>query len=111
MEFASRIIFPLDELFLTPTVTDLDVLTYLERREHDIDHCLTALQKEDWETLSRIGNRIRGNAETFGFPPLTQIGEMLEKGAEDRNPSALSKVISEFAELVSRELKRIRSQA
>jgi HPt (histidine-containing phosphotransfer) domain-containing protein len=60
-------------------------LLYLERRKKDVDDCMTALMTGDYEVLARVGHQIRGNAVTFGYGELTQIGEILEDSARSRN--------------------------
>ena len=58
---------------------------YIVRRRKDLEDCLSALEKRDPVVLQRVGHQMKGNALTFGFPELGQIGEELEKAIRAEN--------------------------
>jgi HPt (histidine-containing phosphotransfer) domain-containing protein len=60
-------------------------ILYLERRKKDVIDCMRALNTDDYELLERVGHQMRGNAISFGYGELTQIGEILEDSARSKN--------------------------
>lgn len=55
---------------------------YISRRRQDLESLRTALAGGEFAVFSRIGHQLRGNAATFGYDALAQLGEKLEKVAE-----------------------------
>lgn len=60
-----------------------DVLAkYYSRRLEDLETCRQSLASRDFETIERIGHKLKGNGVTFGFPELSKLGEELETSAQ-----------------------------
>lgn len=74
--------------------------TYLNRRKQDVQKCRTALEAGDWDFIARVGHKIKGNAETFGFDTLTEIGRKLESYAQSQNADSARETIDQFDKLV-----------
>jgi HPt (histidine-containing phosphotransfer) domain-containing protein len=51
----------------------------LERRKSDHKDLLAAIAAKDPEVLKRVGHQLKGNAATFGYSDLEQIGRLLEQ--------------------------------
>jgi HPt (histidine-containing phosphotransfer) domain-containing protein len=77
-----------------------DKQTYLKRRRGDILRCQNALTSGDLETIERIGHKMKGNAETFGFDPLADIGISLENAAQERDIPTLKNVLNQFGKVL-----------
>lgn len=52
---------------------------YLERRKSDLRELVTALETKNTEIFKKIGHQLKGNAATFGYNDLEQIGRLLEQ--------------------------------
>lgn len=70
--------------------------TYLDRRRADVNQCKMALDQRDWESIERIGHKMKGNAETFGFSILMGVGLELEKAAQLKDFNVASKALLQF---------------
>lgn len=69
---------------------------YLQRREKDLSDCQAALLSHDFEVFMRIGHQLKGNATTFGFDPLSEIGIRMEEAAKQKNLPEIQKAIMDF---------------
>ena len=69
---------------------------YLERRQKDLTDCRQAIQNSDFEIPMRVGHQLKGNAQTFGFDPLTSIGIRLEEGGKHKNLAEIKSAVSDF---------------
>lgn len=58
---------------------------YLERRQNDLAACLNALNTKDSKVFETVGHQLKGNAMTFGFEPLAEIGADLETAAQNKD--------------------------
>ena len=58
---------------------------YTERRARDAEALSEALEAGDFETLSRLGHQLKGNAATFGYESLAEVGRKLESAAETKS--------------------------
>lgn len=52
---------------------------YIERRKADVTQLQEAVSSGSVEVFKRIGHQIRGNASSFGFEDLAQIGTEMEE--------------------------------
>jgi len=62
---------------------------YLEHRARDIAALRRALDVEDFPSVDRIGHNLRGNGQSYGFPELAAIGEVLEAAAKAKNAASI----------------------
>jgi HPt (histidine-containing phosphotransfer) domain-containing protein len=74
---------------------------YLENRRRELDEIRGALDRGDFERLGRIGHRLRGNAKTYGFAELSELGTRLESAAEQRDGSESLKTFEAISAYVS----------
>lgn len=82
-------------------------LKYLNRRLIEIDELTLALNNEDFNVISNIGHRLKGNGETFGFPLISELGIKLEKAAQLSDAQLIQVIISELKADVEKNLKMI----
>lgn len=61
---------------------------YIERRRADVARLWMALENGSFETLSRSGHQLKGNASTFGFSELVPIATALEDAADRKDTLA-----------------------
>lgn len=55
---------------------------YLENRRQDITLILSALERNDFETIRAIGHKMKGSGGGYGFDRITEIGRDLEAAAK-----------------------------
>lgn len=58
---------------------------YTERRARDAENLAQAVDKGEFEVLSKIGHQLKGNAATFGYESLAELGRKMEEAAETRS--------------------------
>ena len=73
---------------------------YLSRRDKDLEDCLAALQFRDLALLERVGHQMKGNALTFGFAPLAEIGEAMETAARAADWSELQDRVTKMGQFL-----------
>lgn len=59
--------------------------TYFKQRRDDLENLKSALAAADWETVVRIGHKIKGSAATYGFPDLGEAAAQLEEEASHKD--------------------------
>ena len=80
-------------------------LKYLTRRRSEIIELKESLIKGQFDLALKIGHQLKGNAATFGFPEFSEIGQGLEKAAQERDQSRAMEVIEKFDLMVEKNLK------
>ena len=54
---------------------------YLRNRHEDVQRMADALQSGDFATLRKLGHNMRGSGHSYGFPPISDLGQQLEEAA------------------------------
>lgn len=73
-------------------------IKYLERRKKDVELCQLAITNQDYKYLEKIGHDLKGNAITFGFAPLSPLGESLETSAHNKDVESLKSIVKSYSE-------------
>lgn len=60
---------------------------YVGRRAQDLASLSLALESSDFDPFFRVGHQLRGNAETFGYDLLADLGERMEAASTSRDRS------------------------
>lgn len=71
-------------------------LKYVERRKQDLTDCRAAVNKLDFNVLTRVGHQIKGNATTFGFEELSKIAIELENYALKKDVDKIKAILDRF---------------
>lgn len=69
------------------------VTRFLDRKRAEIPRLRAALHGQDFEEIRRLGHDLKGAGEGFGFPDLTAVGALLERGARSRDGGAINEQI------------------
>ncbi len=80
---------------IDPDLKDLVPVFMVHKRE-DVQAIVAAIVLADYEALSQLGHRIRGEGGSYGFEELTEIGAALEIAAKARNLAAVRKSAQEL---------------
>ena len=81
---------------------DADIPGFLEGRRQDVTSLSEALERGDFETIRRLGHRMRGSGSGYGFEAITQIGEGLEQAGRNQTPDEVSRWSAELADYLER---------
>ena len=83
---------------------DLEELipTYLANRIREVATLRTLLAVGDFEQLNRVGHRMRGAGEPYGFYKVTVLGKLIQDGARTGDHVGLEKCINEYADYLPR---------
>jgi HPt (histidine-containing phosphotransfer) domain-containing protein len=69
---------------------------YLEHRRTEAVVCENALHSKDFDTIARTGHNLKGNARTFGFGALEDLGRRLETAARKQVSMEIEMVLEEI---------------
>jgi HPt (histidine-containing phosphotransfer) domain-containing protein len=61
---------------------------FLENRRRDVTAMIAALQKQDWDTIHRIGHQIKGSGGGYGFDMISAYGRMIQESSEAQDYAA-----------------------
>jgi HPt (histidine-containing phosphotransfer) domain-containing protein len=88
---------PLSKLVVRvdPDLRDL-VPVFIAHKREDGQAIVAAIARADYEALSKLGHRIRGEGGSYGFEELTEIGAALEMAAKAGDLAAICKSAEEL---------------
>jgi HPt (histidine-containing phosphotransfer) domain-containing protein len=58
---------------------------YLARRARDAEDLAVSLEAGQFDVLARIGHQLKGNASTYGYEQLAELGRKMEHAAEEES--------------------------
>ncbi len=73
---------------------------YFERRKRDLEECVRHLRDGKLNFIEKVGHQLKGNADTFGYPELSEIGKELEVAAQEGSHDQISFAIDKFRDWV-----------
>lgn len=77
---------------------------YLTRRLAELDQLE---ESRDVELAKRVGHQIKGNAATFLFPTLAELGSQLEQAAVVKDEKLISKLTIDIKVMVQQLLTEL----
>lgn len=75
-------------------------MDYLNRRKSDFKILAEALSEKDVEPFKRIGHQLAGNARSYGFNELEDIGRQMEKLSADSLSTNGDELLQKFNHLI-----------
>ena len=78
-----------------PELKDL-IPGFLNNRRQDALTIRAALAQEDMETVRILGHSMKGCGGGYGFNALSQLGGILEQGAQNRDSEAITNAVDEL---------------
>ena len=75
---------------------------YLERRRQDVASLQVALDQGDYETIIMLAHNMRGSGSGFGFDTISELGALLEKSANQKNPKEVQEWMEELSDYLER---------
>ena len=77
---------------------------YFERRQHDLAECLRSLEQGEYPVIEKVGHQLKGNAASYGYPELSEIGKKMEHEALMQDRQQLYNTLGEFADWIEKRL-------
>ena len=74
------------------------VPNFLEHKRADIGTIRTAIDQKDYETISQIGHKMKGEGGSFGFDAVTAMGSVLEQAALNKDLTSVNHTLDELVE-------------
>lgn len=69
---------------------------YIRDLKDQIHRLETLLKKERWENIYRIGHRLRGSGESYGFKEISSVGGKIQEAALKCDQVKLRQWLSEL---------------
>jgi HPt (histidine-containing phosphotransfer) domain-containing protein len=87
------------------TKDDLEELVpaYLDKRLADLSVYRTALQTGDFDTIRKLGHKMKGTGSGYGFPRLTEFGAEIEEASLRSDASAIREQLQSLAVFLDKE--------
>jgi HPt (histidine-containing phosphotransfer) domain-containing protein len=76
--------------------------TYMANRAKEVATLRTLLAVGDLEQLSRVGHRMKGVGEPYGFNKVSSIGKLIQDHAMAGDRQGVEKYIDEYADYLPR---------
>ena len=69
---------------------------YLERRKRDYEELARASEASDPAPFVRVGHQLKGNAITFGYQELADVGQRMEEAGQAADWSGARRCLAEL---------------
>ena len=70
---------------------------FLAHKRADTGIIQAAIERADFQTLSQIGHKMKGEGGSYGFDAVTEMGAALERAAQARDLATARRTLEEFA--------------
>ncbi len=71
---------------------------FLEHKRADTGTIRAAIDRADYETISQIGHKMKGEGGSYGFDAVTEMGATLERAAHDKDLDSARHTLKEFTD-------------
>jgi HPt (histidine-containing phosphotransfer) domain-containing protein len=75
---------------------------FLENRRRDVQALETALERNDFNTVSVLGHRMKGDGGGYGFDAISTIGEGMEQAAARQDREAIRRHLTKLDNFLAR---------
>ena len=92
-----------DAILVRPNSRVADLIPgFLQNRRQDVIAMLSALDRDDFETVQRLGHDMKGAGGSWGFQAITDIGGDLEEAAQSADSDASRICVGELSRYLDR---------
>lgn len=81
--------------------------TYLKNRLNDLEILKEAAIRDDFQTISNMGHKIKGNAKSYGFEDLGVIANGLEVAAKSKNSNEIRTLMLKMESFIQEALHEL----
>ena len=89
------------KVIVDPELQDL-IPGFLQNRRLDISRLQGATETDDFETISTLGHRMRGDGGGYGFAMISELGHAIETAAKDKNLREIRRLVDELERYLDR---------
>ena len=75
---------------------------FLENRQTELETLRAALASSDLEQVRRIGHRMKGVGNSYGFAPISDLGKMIEDCAKANDAAGIGARLAEYADYLEK---------
>jgi HPt (histidine-containing phosphotransfer) domain-containing protein len=93
---SDRLIVEVDE-----GLSDL-IPAFLTHKRDDVGQILEAVTGRDYNAISRIAHRIKGEGGSYGFDTMTELGRSIEQAATLRDDGAVTTLARQLLSYIDR---------
>lgn len=76
--------------------------TYLANRAKEVATLRALLAAGDFEQLGRVGHRMKGVGQPYGFDKVSALGQLIQDRAKTHDHFGIEKCINEYADYLPR---------
>jgi HPt (histidine-containing phosphotransfer) domain-containing protein len=87
---------PIIEVHVSPKIASL-VPGFLKNCRRDVTAIRVALERDDLETVKKLGHSMRGAGGSYGFDTISVLGAALEDVSASRDNAALRQCVDELS--------------
>lgn len=69
---------------------------YIGRRDQDVDSLKTFAANQDFDSIGKLGHKLKGNGASFGFDHISELGGLLMKACERHDIAAVKSLVTAF---------------
>ncbi len=84
-----------EQVHVDPDLSDL-VPGFLVRKREDLHTILDAIARNDYDVVTHLAHRIKGEGGSYGFDRMTDVGRVMEDAARKRDSSTVSRLAREL---------------
>lgn len=75
---------------------------YLETKRAELQAVILASNAQDSDTVRKLGHNMKGSGAGYGFPPISQIGRIMEESAKNRDWNRVQACTGALADYLDR---------
>ncbi len=88
-------------------ISSAQKLKYLNRRLDEIIELRSFASEKNFLCIKMIAHKLKGNGKTFGYPLITNYGQLLEEAASNEDVEKVSQLIFDLSDTVSFNLNEL----
>ena len=97
---------PSEDIHIDESIKDL-IPDYLKRRKNDAKNMKKALRGSDLSTVESIAHKMKGSGESYGFKKISQLGQQIEKSAQEKDHEKTKRLLEAFEDYLSNLFARM----
>jgi HPt (histidine-containing phosphotransfer) domain-containing protein len=82
-------------------------MRYLTRKNEELEVCRAQVARREFDAVKTLAHQMRGNAVSFDFPLLEQLGVLLEKNIEAGDVEGTKVLLSDIQRAISGFIQRL----
>ncbi len=69
---------------------------YIGRRDQDITSLKTSVTEQDFDAISKLGHKLKGNGASFGFDRISELGGLLMNACDCYDITEVKGLVVDF---------------